>query len=599
MISASAVASHGNTARSTKVLRLWPAILLLVTFWGFLYFNYNAEMGMTTRFLSRMLAFLILLFGYLGWWLTRSAISWRDRWQAVAALALILIACSLLADKTVNAFALLLLSLPFIFTTWTLWRYASQWLTPTVKRLGFFLAILLTVGYFDLVRSDGLDASQKPDLSWRWIPSHEAAFLASAENAKKHTMEQAEGKPWTPQPGDCLEYRGSNRDGIFSGVSLATDWKVHPPKLLWRRKVGPAWSGLIVVDGHLVTQEQRGEKEVVSCYDAKTGDEIWVHEDPIRFEEALAGPGPRATPTFVDGNIYAYGAKGKLNCLDAATGKVLWSRDCPTDAGVAAGDMPQWGYACSPLVVDGLVILFAGGASDKSVLAYQATDGKPAWTRTGGKQSYSSPQLITLKGQRQILMHDNAALMSLNIPDGELLWQRSSPSEMSLPMLQPHAAENDTVVISTEPGAALLDIKHDGEKWTVDDGWVNNKLRAGFNDFVLSDGCLYGLDDGVLCCIDLKSGERLWKKGRLGHGQVVVLADQKLLVVSSDKGEVILVSTNRKGYEELCRFQAIEGKTWNGLVIANGILFLRNGEEMAAYELTPQPPTSDSAQSTR
>src|SRR6187402_2674381 len=108
---------------------------------------------------------------------------------------------------------------------------------------------------------------------------------------------------------------------------------------------------------------------------------------------------------------------------------MLWSRDCPTYAGVAAADMPQWGYACSPLVVDGLVVVFAGGASDKSVLAYQANDGKPVWNRAGGKQSYSSPQLVTLKGQQQILMHDNAALMSLNIPDGELLWQRSSPSE--------------------------------------------------------------------------------------------------------------------------------------------------------------------------
>ena len=166
-------------------------------------------------------------------------------------------------------------------------------------------------------------------------------------------------------------------------------------------------------------------------------------------------------------------------------------------------------------------------------------------------------------------------------------------------MLQPHAAENDTVVISTEPGATLLDVKRDGDKWSVDDNWATNKLRAGFNDFVLSDGCLYGLDDGVLCCIDLKSGERLWKKGRLGHGQVALLADQKLLVVSTDKGEVILISADRKGHEELGRFQAIEGKTWNGLVIANGILFLRNGEEMAAYELAPQPPTGDMRPSAR
>ena len=262
--------------------------------------------------------------------------------------------------------------------------------------------------------------------------------------------------------------------------------------------------------------------------------------------------------------------------------------------------MPQWGYACSPLVVDGLVIVFAGGASDKSVLAYHANNGKLAWTRAGGKHSYSSPQLMTLHGQKQVLMHDNAALMSLNISDGDLLWQRSSPSEMSQPMLQPHAGGNDTVVVSTEPGAALLDVKRDGEQWSVNDNWANNKLRAGFNDVVLHDGCLFGLDDGILCCLDLTNGERLWKKGRLGHGQVVLLSDQGLLLVSTDKGEIIFVSADRAGFKELGRFQAIEGKTWNGPVLANGRLFLRNGEEMAAFELPLQnPATDDSAAAAR
>jgi len=594
----SPVTPPGDTPMLAKPLRLWPAILLLAAFWAFLYFNYNAEMGMTARFLSRMLAFLVLLFGFLGWWLTRSAIRWRDRWQAVAAMLIILIACSLIADKSVNPFALLLLSLPFIFTVRTLWLYASQRVSPTTKRLGFCAVLFATIGFFDLVRSNGLDASQKPDLSWRWQPSHEADFLAS-RNAQKPIADRPAPKPWTPQPGDCLEFRGRNRDGVFSGVSLATDWKQHPPKLLWKRKVGPAWSGMIVVDGHVVTQEQRGEAETVACYDAKTGEEIWAHDDPVRFEEALAGPGPRATPTFSEGRVYAYGATGKLNCLDPATGEAIWSRDCAADAEVAPNEMPQWGYACSPLVVDARVIVFAGGAKDKSVLAYHAADGKPAWMRAGGKQSYSSPQLATLHGLPQILMHDNAALWSLNVPDGELLWQRSSPSEMSLPMLQPHNAGNDTIVISTEPGATLVEVKRDSEQCSASDGWNSNKLRAGFNDFVLDDACLYGLDDGVLCCFDLASGQRLWKKGRLGHGQVILLAGQHLLLISSDKGEVILVSANRQGFEELGRFQAIDGKTWNGPVIANGRLFLRNGEEMAAYELPIDEPAKDSAPAAR
>ena len=288
----------GETPRSTRILRLWPAILLLIGFWVFLLYNYNADMPMGTRFISRMLAFAVLLLGFLGWWLTRSAVRWRDRWQAVAAVVLILIAASLVADKTVNMFALVLLSLPFIFTVWTIWLYASQSLAPMSKRVGFVLTMLLTIGYFDLLRWDGLEATQKPELSWRWIPTKEASFLASHKGAEKPPAVQAEAKPWKPQPGDYLEYRGPNRDGIVTGVSLATDWQTHPPKLLWRKKVGPGWSGMIVVDNHVVTQEQRGEVEVVSCYDANTGDEIWAHEDPVRFEEALAALAPAARRRF-------------------------------------------------------------------------------------------------------------------------------------------------------------------------------------------------------------------------------------------------------------------------------------------------------------
>jgi outer membrane protein assembly factor BamB len=351
---------------------------------------------------------------------------------------------------------------------------------------------------------------------------------------------------------------------------------------------------MIVVDGHLVTQEQRGTVEVVSCYDATTGNEIWAHEDPIRFEEALSGAGPRGTPTFAGGRIYAFGAKGKLNCLRPETGELIWSHDTVEDAGVAAADIPQWGYSISPLVVDDLVIVYAGGETT-SLLAYHVDDGKLAWTGPGGKQSYSSPQLMTLAGQKQVLMHDTVSLAAYSISDGSKLWLLPSTSALSMPMLQPHAIDNDSLVISTEPGATRLKATHEEDKWSVEPAWVSTNLRAGFNDFVLRDGCIFALDDGVLCCIDLADGKRLWKKGRVGHGQILSLPDQNLFLVSTDKGELILVTADREGYKELGRIQAIEGKTWNGPVLAEGRVFLRNGEEMAAYDLSPQPtdqPTS-------
>jgi outer membrane protein assembly factor BamB len=391
---------------------------------------------------------------------------------------------------------------------------------------------------------------------------------------------------WTPRPGDCLEYRGANRDGVVKSVRIETDWEANPPKELWRRKAGPSWSGLIVVAGHVVTQEQRGEAEVVVCHDAATGDEVWVHEDKVRFEESMSGEGPRSTPTFADGRIYTLGGNGTLNCLDAATGDVVWAHDIVADAGLKPSDVPQWGYSNSPLVVDGLVIVFAGGEA-KSVLAYRADDGELAWSSAGGKQSYSSPQLVTLAGRRQILMHDSHSLRGIDIADGTVLWEHPSSNKESMPILQPHQlAESNELVVVTEAGVELLEVSLEKDKWSVESVWRTNQFRANFNDFVIHDGYLYGLDDGIACAIDLATGERVWKKGRLGFGQLLLLPEQDILLVSSNKGEFVLVAAKPTAFEEIARFQAIEGKTWNGPVIDGaGRIFVRNGEEIAAFQL--------------
>src|SRR5207244_4892423 len=165
-------------------------------------------------------------------------------------------------------------------------------------------------------------------------------------------------------------------------------------------RAGPGWSSFAVVGNRLYTQEQRGEGEVVVCYDADSGAEVWVHQDKARFSEDLGGPGPRATPTFADGRIYALGATGRLNCLDAAAGRVVWTRDAAADA---EAKTPTWGMSASPLAVGGLVVVFVGGDQHKSLLAYRAYSGELVWTADAGGSVYSSPQPATLVGVPQIL----------------------------------------------------------------------------------------------------------------------------------------------------------------------------------------------------
>lgn len=567
-------------------LRVWPAVVMVVAYWSVLIATYAMGMSNFERFISRFAALLVVFLAFSLWWLTRRAVRRRDRWLAVAVVLLISASTLVVADKSMDAFGLFMSAFPFIMTVGTIWLLIGKFVSPTVRRIGYCVAMLVAIGYFGLVRFDGLDAAQWGETSWRWVPTKEQLFLADRKSAggTPHAANAA-ANSWIPQPGDCLEYRGPQRDGVVANVRLEGDWAKQPPKQAWHKRVGPGWSTMIVVDGHLVTQEQMDADEVVVCCDATTGEEIWVHKDRVRFEEKLAGAGPRGTPTFADGRIYALGATGILNCLQAETGEVVWTHDIVADAGVEPAEIPQWGYSGSPLVVDGLVVVFAGGSKDKGILAYRVDGGAPAWSCPAGKQSYSSPQTMTIAGQKQLVMLDSGGTRGIKIADGQQLWESPSNSKLNVPMIQPHQMESGDLVISSEPALVRLKVDKDGDKWTVSQKWANNRFRPGFNDFVVHDDFLYGLDDGILCAFDLETGQRVWKKRGLEHGQILLLPDQNRLVVSLDTGEIVLVSVNVEGYQELGRFQAIEGKTWNGPVIAGGKLFLRNGEEMASYDL--------------
>ena len=276
---------------------------------------------------------------------------------------------------------------------------------------------------------------------------------------------------------------------------------------------------------------------------------------------------------------------------------MIWSHDVVKDAGLAANELPTWGYSASPLVIDGLVIVFAGGTTGKGILAYRADDGKLAWTVASGKTSYSSPQPAVLGGKKYIVMHDTGALRVLAVADGKEVWSFPNGGEMSLPMLQPHVVGPADLLVSIKPGMARLAVSEQPTGGEPAPRWSTNKLRPDFSDFVVHKDSIFGLNDGILTCVDLETGSQVWKKSRLGHGQMLMLADQDALLASNEKGEIILVAVDRKGPKELGRFPAIEGKTWNGPVLVGNRVFLRNAAEMAAFELTvqkspPQAPAS-------
>ena len=163
---------------------------------------------------------------------------------------------------------------------------------------------------------------------------------------------------------DFPGFLGHDRSGVVSRVQLARDWEARPPQLVWRQPIGEGWSAFAVVNGYAVTMEQRGEREAVTAYDARTGALLWSQEIGARFSHPLGGIGPRSTPTIDEGRVFALGSRGQIACLDGATGALIWEKNLLEEYGVSREQefaSIQYGRSNSLLIVDDLVIVPAGG----------------------------------------------------------------------------------------------------------------------------------------------------------------------------------------------------------------------------------------------
>lgn len=397
--------------------------------------------------------------------------------------------------------------------------------------------------------------------------------------------------PTRPKPSASAPYwtdfRGPLRDGHYRERPIRTSWPSGGQRPLWKQPVGGGYASLVAARGRAFTIEQRGPEEVVAAYDIATGRELWASTWTARFRESMGGDGPRATPTWADGRVYALGATGELRCLDETTGRVLWRTNILDDAG--ASNL-QWGMAASPLVVDDTLIVLPGGSNGRSVVAYDRRTGKKAWSSLNDQQAYSSPMLVTLAGTRQLLVFSASRLMGLTPDGGELLWEHPWRTAYDVNAGQPLVVSDNRVFVSSGygVGGAMLELAVSDGRWSVREVWRSNRMKNQFTSSVLHDGFIYGLDESILACLDVASGELRWKGGRYGHGQVLLASGH--LIVLSEQGDLALVPATPERHDELVRFPVLDGKTWNHPVIAEGYLIVRNLKEMAAFDLRAEAP---------
>ncbi|HEX8492045.1 MAG TPA: PQQ-binding-like beta-propeller repeat protein [Pyrinomonadaceae bacterium] len=405
----------------------------------------------------------------------------------------------------------------------------------------------------------------------------------TAEGVQPADLSHTEASP-TLARNYWTDFRGPRRDGIYDELAIQTIWPASGLRQLWKQPVGGGYASFVVAEGRAFTIEQRRAQEVVAAYDVETGRELWTHGWDAEFRESLGGDGPRATPTWHDGRVYALGAAGELRCLDARSGKLIWNRNILSDNGA---ENIQWGMSASPLIVDDKVIMLPGGRQGKSVVAYNRLNGAPVWRALDDEASYTSPMLVTLAGRRQILVVTAQRLVGL-AENGTLLWEYPWQNSSRINVAQPIVAGPNRVFISASygKGAALVEVNANGKGFAARTVWENNTMKNKFNSSVLHNGYVYGLDDGILSCVDVQTGERKWKGGRYGYGQLLLASNH--LIVITESGELVLVRATPDQHAEVSKFPALEGRTWNVPAISNNRLLVRNTTQMAAYNLSAQ-----------
>ena len=406
------------------------------------------------------------------WWAFLSRAPRPERLGAIALAAAALFVTSRLVDESIASgmmgMLLAVYAVPIVSLAIVASAAGTRRLAAGARRTAMAAAILLSCGAWTLLRSDGITGSGAAEFSWRWTKTAEQRFL---EGIGDEPGPRLAIQPAAPVRGDWPGFRGRHRDGVVRGVRIESDWDASPPVLLWRRPVGPGASSFAVGNGRLYTQEQLGDDEAVTCYALATGELVWMHRDKARFSDSHAGPGPRATPALSEDRVYALGATGILNALDASDGNVLWSRNAATDTGTT---VPDWGFAGSPLAVGDLVVVAVSG----TLAAYDRVTGEPRWFGPPGGGSYSSPHSLAIDGTSQFLLMSSSGLTSVARQDGSVLWEHAWPGGDRI--VQPAAVGDGDLLIPEGNGFSLrrIAVTRDASEWSVAERWGSHEAEA-------------------------------------------------------------------------------------------------------------------------
>lgn len=391
---------------------------------------------------------------------------------------------------------------------------------------------------------------------------------------------------------DWPQFLGPTRDGVYAGKALSERWPSEGPRQLWARAVGQGFSGPIAVGDRVFLFHRQNDRDLLECFEARTGKTVWQEGVPATYRDDFGfDEGPRATPAVQEDRIVAIGADALVQCRNITTGKQIWEVDCRKKFGARKA---FFGFAPSPLIQNGKVILAIGGTEGAGVIALNLDQGTLAWKSGEDEASHASPIATTIQGRQRLLILTREALVSLNPLDGHELfrypWRPSMSASVSAatPLVI-----SDRVLLSASygVGSVLLECSDSGAKplWERKDA-----LSSHYSTSVTSEGFIYGFDGRQeqgcdLRCVEVTTGAVRWTQDGFGAGSVILAG--KELILLSEKGELIRAAADPSAFKAKAKAQILPFLARAHPALSDGVLYARSKDKLFAHALAETLPS--------